>query len=235
VEKVLNPNAPWCSLIIPVLDETALINTTIEHLHNLEENDELEIIVVDGDPEGKTLSAITHDDVRKRISSMGRGKQMNEGAAIASGGILLFLHVDTALPLDALKLIAAAMQKTTYVAGAFDLGIKSERSVFRVIEFAASLRSRITRIPFGDQAVFIRKEYFDVIGGFKEIPIMEDVEIMQRIKKRGDKIVILPQKTFTSSRRWEAEGILYGTLRNWVLQILYFFGISPRKLSRFYK
>jgi hypothetical protein len=64
---------------------------------------------------------------------------------------------------------------------------------------------------------------------------MEDVEIMQRIKKRGDKIVILPQKTFTSSRRWEAEGILYGTLRNWVLQILYFFGISPRKLSRFYK
>ena len=235
MEKVLNPNAPWCSLIIPVLDETALINTTIEHLHNLEENDELEIIVVDGDPEGKTLSAITHDDVRKRISSMGRGKQMNEGAAIASGGILLFLHADTALPPDALKLIAAAMQKTTYVAGAFDLGIKSERSVFRVIEYAASLRSRITRIPFGDQAVFIRKEYFDVIGGFKEIPIMEDVEIMQRIKKRGDKIVILPQKTFTSSRRWEAEGILYGTLRNWVLQILYFFGISPRKLSRFYK
>ena len=166
---------------------------------------------------------------------MGRGKQMNEGASIASGSILLFLHADTALPPDALKLIAAAMQKTTYVAGAFDLGIKSERSVFRVIEFAASLRSRITRIPFGDQAVFIRKEYFDVIGGFKEIPIMEDVEIMQGIKKRGDKIVILPQKTFTSSRRWEAEGILYSTLRNWVLQILYFFGISPHKLSRFYK
>ena len=235
MEKVLNPNAIWCSLIIPVLDETALINTTIEHLHNLEENDELEIIVVDGDPEGKTLRAITHDDVRKTISPMGRGKQMNEGASIASGSILLFLHADTALPPDALKLIAAAMQKTTYVAGAFDLGIKSERSVFRVIEFAASLRSRITRIPFGDQAVFIRKEYFDAIGGFKEIPIMEDVEIMQRIKKRGDKIVILPQKTFTSSRRWEAEGILYSTLRNWVLQILYFFGISPRKLSRFYK
>ena len=235
MEKVLNPNVPWCSVIIPVLDETALINTTIEHLHNLEENDELEIIVVDGDPEGKTLRAITYDDVRKRISPMGRGKQMNEGASIASGSILLFLHADTALPPDALKLIAAAMQKTTYVAGAFDLGIKSERSVFRVIEFAASLRSRITRIPFGDQAVFIRKEYFDVIGGFKEIPIMEDVEIMQRIKKRGDKIVILPQKTFTSSRRWEAEGILYSTLRNWVLQILYFFGISPRKLSRFYK
>ena len=235
MEKVLNPNAPWCSVIIPVLDEIALINTTIEHLHNLEENDELEIIVVDGDPEGKTLRAITHDDVRKTTSPMGRGKQMNEGASIASGSILLFLHADTALPPDALKLIAAAMQKTTYVAGAFDLGIKSERSVFRVIEFAASLRSRITRIPFGDQAVFIRKEYFDVIGGFKEIPIMEDVEIMQRIKKRGDKIVILPQKTFTSSRRWEAEGILYSTLRNWVLQILYFFGISPRKLSRFYK
>jgi len=235
VEKVLNPNAPRCSVIIPVLDEIALINTTIEHLHNLQENEELEIIVVDGDPEGKTLRAITHDDVRKTTSPRGRGRQMNEGVAIASGGILLFLHADTALPPDALKLIAAVMQKTTYAAGAFDLGIKSERFVFRVIEFAASLRSRITRIPFGDQAVFTRKEYFDAIGGFKEIPIMEDVEIMQRIKKRGDKIVILPQKTFTSSRRWEAEGILYSTLRNWVLQILYFFGISPRKLSRFYK
>ena len=235
MEKILNPQAIFCSIIIPVLNEAALINNTIEHLHNLEGNDKLEIIVVDGDTEGGTLREISHDDVRKTISPRGRGRQMNEGAAAASGGILLFLHADTALPPDALKLIAAAMQKTTYAAGAFDLGIKSERFIFRVIEFAASLRSRITRIPFGDQAVFIRKDYFDVIGGYKDIPLMEDIEIMERIKKRGDKIVILPQKTLTSSRRWEAEGILYSTIRNWLLQILYFFGISPHKLSRFYK
>jgi rSAM/selenodomain-associated transferase 2 len=194
----------------------------------------MEIIVVDGDPEGRTLREISRDEVKKIKSPRGRGKQMNEGASIARGDILLFLHVDTELPSDALRFIATAMLDKRYVAGAFDLGIKSKRFIFRVIEFAASRRSRMTRIPFGDQAIFIRNTYFKAIGGYKDIPLMEDIEIMQRIKKRGDKIVILRQKALTSSRRWEIEGILHCTLRNWVLQALYFLGISPHRLSRFY-
>ena len=235
MEKILNSQPISCSIIIPVLSEAALINNAIEHLHNLEGKDELEIIVVDGDTEGGTLREIFHGDVRKINSPRGRGKQMNEGASIARGTILLFLHADSELPSDALRLIATAMEDQRYVAGSFNLGIKSERLIFSIIERAASIRSRITRIPFGDQAVFIRKDYFNAIGGYNDIPLMEDVEIMERIKKRGDKIVILRQKTLTSSRRWEKEGIIYCTLRNWVLQILYFFGISPRKLSRLYK
>ncbi len=120
------------------------------------------------------------------------------------------------------------------MAGAFDLGIRSEKFIFRLIESAASLRSRATRIPFGDQAIFVRKDYFDKIGGYQDIPIMEDVEIMKRIRKRGDKIVILHQRVHTSSRRWEKEGILRCTLRNWLLQVLYLLGVSPHRFSKLY-
>ena len=236
MEKILNTDtAAFCSIIIPVLNEAPLINDIIDHLHSLEGDEVKEIIIVDGDPEGVTLKAISHDDVRQLKSSRGRWIQMNEGAKNAKGDMLLFLHADTELPLDAMRLIATAMKDKQYVAGAFDLGIKSERFVFRVIESAVSLRSRITGIPFGDQAIFMRKNYFDEIGGYKDIPIMEDVEIMERIKKRGDKIFIIPQKVHTSSRRWEQEGILRCTLRNWFLQILYLLRISPHRLSQFYR
>jgi rSAM/selenodomain-associated transferase 2 len=236
VEKILNTaTAAFCSIIIPVLNEAPLINNVIDHLHSLGGDVENEIIIVDGDPEGSTLKAISHDDVRQLKSSRGRWIQMNEGARNAKGNMLLFLHADTELPLDALRLIATAMEDKRYVAGAFDLGIKSERIVFRAIESAVSLRSRITRIPFGDQAIFVRKNYFDEIGGYRDMPIMEDVEIMERIRKRGDKIFIIPQKVHTSSRRWEQEGILRCTLRNWFLQILYLLRISPHRLSQFYR
>ncbi|MCX5806106.1 MAG: TIGR04283 family arsenosugar biosynthesis glycosyltransferase [Proteobacteria bacterium] len=229
-------NTPY-SIIMPVLNEAPLINDIIDHLHGLEGVEETEIIVVDGDPEGLTLGAISHDhtDVRKLKSSKGRGIQMNEGAKNAKGDILLFLHADTELPLDALRLIATVMQNKRYVAGAFDLGIKSGKFIFRIIESVASLRSRLTKIPFGDQAIFMQKDYFDKIGGYKDIPIMEDVEIMKRIKKRGDKISIINQRVYTSSRRWEQEGIVHCTFRNWLLQIFYMLGISPHRLSKFYR
>ena len=160
---------------------------------------------------------------------------MNEGAALAEGNTLLFLHVDTRLPKDALGLIGSVMENNRYVAGAFDLGIKSSKPIFRIIERAASLRSRVTRIPFGDQGIFIRKDYFMKVGGYREIPVMEDVEIMDRIKKQGGRIYIIPRKVSTDSRRWEQEGVVRCTLRNWMLQILYFLGVSPHKLARFYK
>jgi rSAM/selenodomain-associated transferase 2 len=223
------------SIIIPVLKEEAIINGVIDHLQNLEGNEKTEIIVVDGDTEARTLRAILRGDVRKVRSPRGRARQMNEGAGVARGKILIFLHADTELRPDALKLIATAMQDERYVAGAFDLGIMSERFIFRIIESVASLRSRITRIPFGDQTIFVRKDYFDRIGGYKEIPIMEDVEIMGRIKRLGDRIAIIKQKVNTSPRRWEKESIIGCTLRNWLLQILYLLRISPDRLSKLYR
>ncbi|MBF0497786.1 MAG: hypothetical protein HQK58_14625, partial [Deltaproteobacteria bacterium] len=122
-----------------------------------------------------------------------------------------------------------------YVAGAFDLGLDSNRPGLRLIRRVGSLRSRLTRIPYGDQAVFIRRSYFLAGGGFPPIPLMEDVALMGRIKRRGDKICILPDRVVTSSRRWAMEGLVYTTLRNWCLRILYFFRTSPDVLVKQYR
>jgi rSAM/selenodomain-associated transferase 2 len=226
---------PFISIIIPVLNESHGINEIISHIHSFHGSEQTEIIVVDGGQDKSTLCAIEDTETLKIASLPGRSRQMNEGAKIAQGRILLFLHADTELPHNALNLIKAAMKNVKYAGGSFDLGIRSDRFMFRIIECVASIRSRITRTPFGDQAIFIRKDYFDFIGGYQKIPLMEDVEIMRRIKKRGDKIFIIRQKVSTSPRRWEREGILFCTVRNWFLQTLYFLGISPKRLKKFYR
>jgi rSAM/selenodomain-associated transferase 2 len=160
---------------------------------------------------------------------------MNAGARAAKGEVLIFLHADTELPVQALGKIHALMERSRVVGGAFDLGIKSNKLIFWLIGKLASWRSRLNRIPFGDQAIFIRREYFNKIGGYKEIPIMEDAELMRRVKKSGNQIWIFRERVMTSPRRWEKEGVVYCTLRNWTLQALYFLGVSPHKLVTFYE
>ena len=223
------------SVIIPVLHEAHTINGVIEHLRTLHSPAPREIIIVDGSEEGDTIKAIRDADVVRREAPRGRARQMNAGAAAAQGDVLLFLHADTALPRDAMPLIRSHMDDGRFVAGAFDLGIQTNRKIFKITERYVALRTRLTKVPFGDQAIFIRKEYFERIGGFKPIPVMEDVELMARIKKRGDRICIIPEKVMTSDRRWMRDGVLYCTLRNWMLQLLYLAGISPERLARFYK
>lgn len=222
------------SVILPVWKEASIINHTIGNILSSEHTGDVEIIVVDGSAEGETIHAVQNNEVKKAVSEKGRSRQMNTGASLACGGILLFLHADTFLPKNALQAISSVMQGREFVGGAFDLGIDSRRHIFRVIETAASLRSRITRIPYGDQGIFIRKDYFHTIGGFREIPLMEDVELMRRIKKAGDNICILPLKVKTSPRRWEKEGIVRCTLRNWALITLYCLGFSPEELAKYY-
>jgi rSAM/selenodomain-associated transferase 2 len=226
---------PKFSFIIPVWNEEAIISRTIEHVRDLSDSGDAEIIVVDGDPGGETIKVARHMGVKTAISEKGRGNQMNLGASLADGEILIFLHADTILPPDALELIEKAMDDSSCMAGAFDLAIDSEKAAFRLIEKAASFRSRMTRIPYGDQTIFIRKRDFRNLGGFRDIPIMEDVEIMQRIKKRKGKICIIGKAVRTSPRRWEKEGIVYTTLRNWLILSLYLFGVRPEKLIRFYR
>jgi rSAM/selenodomain-associated transferase 2 len=194
-----------------------------------------EIIVVDGAPEKDTLQAIHDDRIKKIFTEKGRASQMNAGTFAAKGDVLIFLHADTELPSSALKRMSGFINRNEYVGGAFDLGIKSEKLIYRAIAFLASLRSRLNRIPYGDQAIFIRRNYFNKIGGYKDIPLMEDAELMRRIKRSGKKILIFHDRVMTSPRRWEEEGVTYCILRNWTLQILYFLGVSPRKLVNFYK
>ncbi|MFA5322073.1 MAG: TIGR04283 family arsenosugar biosynthesis glycosyltransferase [Smithella sp.] len=225
------------SIIMPVLNESAGINQTIEHLNGLMKTTGVsaEVIVVDGDPAGKTIKVIQDKSVITAVGKTGRAVQMNKGAGLADGEIFLFLHADTRLPDDGLSLIVATCGSSATGAGAFDLAISSERRIFRLVETMANFRSHLTKIPYGDQALFFTAGYFRKLGGFADVPIMEDVEIMRRIKKRQDRIVFLKQTVRTSARRWEKEGVWKCTFRNWSLVSLYIAGITPDRLAKFYR
>jgi rSAM/selenodomain-associated transferase 2 len=226
---------PSVSIIIPVFHEAAVINRTLAGLRRQNFAGSLDIVVVDASPQGDTISAIQDKGVIKALGKKGRGAQMNRGAGLARGEVLVFLHADTVLGKGALAKAASVCAVPDIAGGAFDLKIDSLSAVYRIIERAASLRSRITRIPYGDQAIFLKAEIFRRIGGFNDIPIMEDVDLMRRVKRSGARIEILSLPVSTSARRWQREGALFCTLRNWSLISLYLLGADPRRLARFYK
>jgi rSAM/selenodomain-associated transferase 2 len=222
------------SIIIPAFNEPYIINNTIEHLNCLSTTIRTEIILVDGHISQTTLKAVKDKKVQKISSPRGRGIQMNAGAKVASGEILLFLHADTYLIENAPELIIKTLQDQNAVAGAFDLGIHSHKAVFRLIEKMVYIRSRLTQIPYGDQGIFIKRKFFEILGGYNPMPLMEDVDLMRRVKKAGGKIALVNRKIFTSPRRWEKEGVIFCTLRNWTLILLYIIGVPAEKLSKFY-
>ncbi|MCP5052627.1 MAG: glycosyltransferase family 2 protein [bacterium] len=223
------------SVIIPVYNEERRINRTIRSVVELQEkaNESLEVIVVDGN-NGSTIDCIENQEVIKLTSDKGRAAQMNKGASIATGDILLFLHADTTLPDNGFEKIRAAIASGKYVGGAFNLLTKSLNIYMKYIYYTHYLRSRLSKLPYGDQAIFIRKDYFHRLGGYQEIPLMEDVELMKRIKKNKGKICILKERVRASTRRYEEEGYLHTLLRNNKLRFLYFFGVSPEKLVKWY-
>ncbi len=224
------------SVIVPVFREAETINRFLEGVQKVFPAPGHEIIVVDGSPERDTVAAIQLPQVRTAGSGKGRASQMNRGAAMAKGTILLFLHADTRLPGNAADVITHTLLRDPGLAGgAFSLGIDDDRLSLKIIEWSANLRSRLTRAPYGDQSLFFRKAYFDRVGGFREIPIMEDLELMTRIRKQGGRIHILTQKSVTSSRRWKKEGIAVCTLRNWLIRLLYHLGVSADSLAAFYR
>jgi rSAM/selenodomain-associated transferase 2 len=226
---------PGISIVIPVYDEAYTINQLLEHLNRQAVTQGFEIVMVDGHPAGTTAAAVSDKRVVIISSEKGRAVQMNRGAEAAKGHILLFLHADTFLPENALSKIADALSIPGNAAGAFDLGIRSCRSVYRIIEFGVRIRYHLTGIPYGDQAIFVKKTVFDRIKGYPEIPIMEDVAFMRSLKASGEQIVRLRCKVSTSARRWQKEGILRCTLRNYMLIMLYHFGVSPLKLAKHYR
>ena len=233
--------SPSIAVIIPVLNEAGTINRVLHGLDKLNLQPRLEVIVVDGDPRITTLKGIQENSLynihlKTATALQGRGVQMNTGAKLAKADILLFLHADTLISKAAFQELQAEMKTDSGIAGgAFDLKIRSPKKRYRLIETMANARSRITRIPYGDQAIFIRSGTFKRLGGFADIPLMEDVELMRRIKKRKERIVILHQRVETSARRWEREGAVKCTLRNWLLISLYLLGTPPKRLAEFYK
>lgn len=227
---------PAVSVVVPVYREGEGINGFLADLLGTATAVPFEILVVDGD-EGSTLEHIRPDllaRIRPLQAPKGRARQMNIGAARARGRVLLFLHADARLPLGAFDSIVECLGKGGNVAGAFDLAIDSPRPMLRLIARMASLRSRLTRIPYGDQAQFITRSAFRSLDGFRNWPFMEDVDLMSRLKARRERIDILAYPVKVSARRWEKEGAIACTLRNWGLLILYLLGAPPGALSAFY-
>ena len=220
------------SIIIPVLNEAAIIQPT---LLKLRDNPNVEVIVVDGGSRDNTIALAKQTGVKViSASGMGRASQMNAGAAIATGKILLFLHVDTQLPPNYGAIVQKTLKQQFVVAGAFELAIDGEEKSLRLVETLVKLRSRFLSLPYGDQAIFLSQKVFVDLGGFAELPIMEDFEFIQRLKHHG-KIAIAPAAVLTSGRRWQKLGLFKTTAINQLIIIGYYLGISPLKLRNFYR
>lgn len=219
------------TIIIPVLNEEIHISSALENIERL--NGEKEIIVIDGGSIDNTVSIVKDKGVMLLSSEKGRGCQMNRGAEIAKGETLLFLHADTILLEDGLIKIQEALKDPEIIGGRFDVRFDDGRLVFKLIAFLMNWRSRLTGISTGDQAIFIRKSAFKDIGGYLEIPLMEDIELSKKMKRAG-RVVCLEDMVITSARKWKEEGIVRTIILMWSLRLLYFFRVSPEALSRIY-
>ncbi|NIM21901.1 MAG: glycosyltransferase, partial [Candidatus Latescibacteria bacterium] len=166
-------------------------------------------------------------------SPRGRARQMNLGARKATGDVFLFLHADTRLPASALNDVRCALAHPAFVGGRFDVELDGDRWILRVVGAMINLRSRLTKVATGDQAIFVRRKIFEEIGGFPDIPLMEDIAFSRALKRRG-KIACLRSRVITSARRWEIDGVWRTIFRMWTLRLLYLAGISPLRLKQFY-
>jgi rSAM/selenodomain-associated transferase 2 len=220
------------SVIIPVFHEYEIINRIINHLRAF--GPTTEIIVVDGDPSGSSISVITAPDIIRFTSPKGRGNQLAAGVAIATGDILLMLHADTLLPNKAFQAIQAAVAQGASW-GAFRLGIDATGVLYRIIEQTVVLRCKLFTLPYGDQAIFVTRSSLDSIGGIPAIPLMEDVELARRLHRAGYQFALLQQHVVTSPRRWQRDGIVKRTLFNWWLLLRYLAGSDPHKLMERYQ
>jgi rSAM/selenodomain-associated transferase 2 len=218
------------SVVIPALNEEKSIRTTVAALASL---DPADIIVVDGGSTDRTREISESLGITVIASQRGRGRQMNHGARQATGDVLLFLHADTRLPESAFEDIRSALDDPGCVGGRFDVELAGDHWLLKVIGAMISYRSRMTKVATGDQAIFVRRTVFEAIGGFPDLPLMEDIAFCRALKRMGD-VACLRSRVRTSARRWEREGIWQTMLRMWTLKLLYLAGVSPIRLKRYY-
>lgn len=223
------------SIIIPVLNEAHSLEENLSSLHGLLEDikkDKLyEVILVDGGSTDATIeiaSAFNNSIVTSKVS--GRAAQMNMGAKMAKGQMLLFLHGDTRLPFDFFSFLNE-VKKDEW--GFFLLKLSGKAWIFRIIERCINFRSSLTAVATGDQGIFVGRQLFSDLKGYADLPLMEDVEITKRLRKISSPTVI-PKQIVTSSRRWEKRGVLTTVLLMWRLRLSYFLGVSPHVLAKQY-
>ena len=218
------------SVIIPTLNEEVNLPVT---LRPLADHPDVELIVVDGGSSDRTVSIAQQFTSYVFASEPGRARQMNVGARHATGDILLFLHADTFLLPGALYEIQRRIIGDGAVGGAFDLHIDSARRLCRLAAKLASRRTRWLGLPYGDQGIFVWRQVFGALGGFPELPIMEDIAFARRLRRAG-RLTFVHSGLVASGRRWNANGVLRTMLVNWWVTTLFFLHVPPRQLSRIY-
>lgn len=223
------------SVIIPTLNEHLVLEKTLRHTASLGFG---ELIVVDGGSMDLTIPTAeafcaNRPDTHLISAPLGRARQMNEGAKASRGDVLLFLHADTQLPVGAGRIIESALADQTVVGGRFDVQFDTSSVWSQIISSFMNRRSRLTGIFTGDQGLFVRRQVFEQLGGFAEIPLMEDIDFSKRLKRAG-RIAALRDTVTTSFRRWETQGPLRTILLMWTLRFLYWAGVNPHRLQHFY-
>ena len=218
------------SIIIPTLNEAARITATLEHIRN---RPNVEVIVADGGSADQTTELAGAAGATIVHCNQGRGKQLNAGAALASGEVLLFLHADTRLPDDFIDHVWQTLRDGNS-GGAFRLHIGAKGLMLRLIEFGANLRSRWCQLPYGDQAIFVKATDFFRLNGFQNWPLMEDYDFCRRVRKTG-RISLASASVTTSARRWQRLGVLRTTLTNLACVVAFWLGVSPGTLAKWYR
>jgi len=219
------------SIVVPTFNEADNIVATLLPLQVLRQQGH-EIIVADGGSDDATIELASPLSDKIINAPRGRARQMNAGAQIANSDVLLFLHADTLLPDNAVELIQHSLQTKQW--GRFDVQLSGRQPLLRVVALMMNWRSRLSGIASGDQAIFINRALFDSIGGYADIPLMEDIDISKRLKHLSHPACINARLT-TSSRRWEQHGILKTIILMWRLRLAYFLGAKPEQLARLYR
>ncbi len=218
------------SVIIPTLNEAESIQRAIETSLALSSH---EIIVADGGSSDETVAIAQKLDCRVVECSRGRAAQQNAGAAASTGDVLLFLHADAWLVPEARQQIERTLASPGIPGGAFQHRIDAKGLLFRLVEAGDALRVCSTRIAYGDQGIFLRREVFEVLGGFPNVRLMEDVRLMKSLREYG-RLALLPGPLHVSARRWKKHGAVRQTLRNWCLLTAEHLGVHPDRLASLY-
>jgi rSAM/selenodomain-associated transferase 2 len=217
------------SIVIPTLNEAACLGETLRRLRAEEPH---EVLVVDGGSTDDTCR-IAATSAQLLQGPRGRAAQMNLGAAQATGDALLFLHADCAPEAGALRAVADALGRRGVAAGCFRMTVAAAGLAYRLIDACATARVRLTGIVYGDQGLFVDRDRFRRLGGFPPLRLMEDVFLSTQLRRQG-RVVVVPRRIFVSPRRWQRQGMLRQTVRNWVLTSLAAGGVHPDRLAPYY-